>query len=149
MRLYLVTALSMFGVVSLDAQTGHTPSLIARVPVTVVAASTPKDSGVIIRRVAGNAPQDLLILPRGADAGDLLRGLATLGRVRAMLGDSATRNSTIRLAAGLPNRQQKTSNPQWAQATATLTRLHQQPTQEVRGVGAVQSVQLYLPASRR
>ena len=89
------------------------------------------------------------MLPAAAGAGDLLRGLAMLTRVRAAMGDRAARNATIRIPEGTPAPRQDVTHPKWARANATLARLRAQTPREVSGIGAVQAIQLYLPPTEK
>jgi len=139
---FFVAGLTLFGHGVASAQANGIPVTVVSMP------ASSQDKTITIKRQAGDKGRDLLMLPADAGAGDLLRGLAFLTRVREMFGDKPARAATVRVPPR-PNAMPSTSKAQWAKANNTMAKLHRQQPQQLDGVGLVASVGVSLPPSRK
>ncbi|HEU4453060.1 MAG TPA: hypothetical protein VFR81_08365 [Longimicrobium sp.] len=120
-----------------------------RVPVTVamVERLPVPDAPFVVLRRTNVAPQDVILLPAGADARLLSDAVQMLLIARQAGGDTATAAATLRVR---PQRGRTASQRPilpWAQRV--LADLRRVATRPVEGVGTVPAVEIWLPPQTR
>jgi hypothetical protein len=135
----------ILGEAPLAAQQRASPSA-RRVPVTVVLLdSLPGEdtSPFRILRRADTSPNDVILLREGADAVALSEAVAELLHLRQLQGDS------IRTGSGMMRTRRATARSRSARilpwASRVINDLRTAELQDISGVGAGRSVQIWLP----
>lgn len=119
----------------------------SRVPVTVALVQrlpAPGEPYVLMRR-AGEAPQDVILLPADATPEVLSTAVSSLLAVRLQRGDVPVRTEMVRLSTRRGGRAQ----PRFPWTPRVMADLRRAAPAELAGVGRVPSVEIWLPRQRR
>jgi hypothetical protein len=127
-------------------QSEHPPT---RVPVTVALQDTTNQSASyrILRR-ADAAPLDVIVLTGKSDAVTLSDAISDLLLVRRVQGDTAKGDGAVRLRRSRPNAN-SARVPRYPWTQRVVNDLRHAEVQDVRGVGRVRAVQIWLPPQNR
>jgi hypothetical protein len=126
---------------------------ISRRVVLVVAlrdAKTTESPRVIeLRRRAGPAGEDVLMLPSDVSPREFMSAVKFVQQFRAANGDSASSSMSVRLQASRGvTTAARAANPEDVRAGQTLTRLQAARLRELGSVGRFRWTAVYLPRSR-
>lgn len=119
-----------------------------RVPVTVALADRPlrRDAAYEIHREADGVPHDLILLRRDSDAGQLSTAVRALMRIREVRGDVPTASAVMQTRKKEAREDARTPFP-WAQRV--IDDLQTAAPKELRGVGSLRAVEIWLPRTRQ
>lgn len=124
------------------------PARMPRIPVTIVLVdempAAAGDAAFVILRRADLSPHDVIVLHRAADRSQLSEAVRTLIAARQAHGDSATTGGMVRMSSRTAQGR-RPDLPWIGRVLADLRRAERKP---VPGVGAVQAVEIWLPAQR-
>jgi len=115
-----------------------------RVPVTIALADQPLRRGAVfeIRREAEGVPYDVILLRRDADAEQLSIALRALMKIRQVRGDVPTSSAVMQTRRHGTRQDARNAFP-WAQRV--LDDLRTAAPKQLRGVGTLRAVEIWLP----